>query len=250
VTLVSVVLVTLDAAATVRRALESVRAQAGASMELVVVDGGSRDGTLDIVRELCPQARSISEPDRGIYDAMNKGISLAGGEWIYFLGADDALHSPDTLRRLEPHLNDPRLDVVYGDVIFEQGGRRSVYDGRFGWRKLYLKNACHQSMFYRRRVFDRVGLFDLRYRWVADHALNFRVFGDRTLRKRYVDEIVADYNADGASFTFPDLPFAEDRDRLFREAFGPARLWAAKALARARHLVARRPGAAAGQARS
>jgi glycosyltransferase involved in cell wall biosynthesis len=240
VTLVSVVLVTLDAAGTVRRALESVRAQTLRSLEPVVVDGGSRDGTLEIVREVCPTARWVSEPDGGIYDAMNKGIALAAGEWIYFLGADDALHSPETLRRLEPHLADARIDVLYGNVIIEKGGRRSVYDGRFGWRKLYSRNVCHQSVFYRRRVFDRVGRFDLRYRWVADHALNLRVFGDRGLRKRYVDEVIAHYNADGASFTFPDLAFAEDRDRLFRQAFGPARLWAVKALARARHLVERR----------
>lgn len=231
----SIIVVTLNAASTLRRALESVQAQEFPSLDLVIVDGASVDATVAIVHELFPDARLVSEPDHGIYDAMNKGLGLARGEWIYFLGADDAFHAPDVLRRLQPHLGDPSLDVLYGDVIMERRGRHRRYGGRFPWFRLYFENVCHQALFCRRRVFDRVGRFDLRYRSLADHAHNFRIFGDRSLRRRHVDLVVADFSAEGASFSIPDEPFIRDRDVLFRNAFGPIRLQVVRTLGRFRN---------------
>jgi glycosyltransferase involved in cell wall biosynthesis len=237
--LITVVLATRNAAATIRRALGSVVEQSCRSVEMVVVDGASSDRTLEAVREVAPAARWVSEPDRGIYDAMNKGVAMAAGEWLYFLGADDRVYSPQTFTRLEERMAEPSLDVIYGNVLLKEGDRSTVYDGPFDWRKLYYKNVCQQANFYRRRVFDRVGPFRLAYPYVADHALNLRVFGDGALRKEFVDEIIAEFRAEGASFTFPDLPFSEDRDRLFRAAFGLRRWLTLKAGERVRHHLGR-----------
>jgi glycosyltransferase involved in cell wall biosynthesis len=168
----------------------------------------------------------VSEPDDGIYDAMNKAIRMAAGDWIYFLGADDAL-CPGVLQRLEPHLRERSLDAVYGNVLFVRKGRTRIYGGAFDWRKLYRQNICHQAIFYRRSVFARLGVFDLRYRYLADWEFNYRLFGHNELAKRFVDEIVAEYNAGGASGRrSADPRFWKDRDQLFRKAFGANRLMA------------------------
>lgn len=165
---------------------------------------------------------------------MNKGLSVASGEWIYFLGADDTLYSPETVFRLHAALERTGLDVVYGNVIFRKGANACIDDGRFDWRKLHRHNLCQQYIFYRRRVFERVGRFELRYRWLADYALNLRVFGDPGLRKLYVNELIAVFDGEGASAQHLDIAFLADRERLYREAFGRARRLTARSLDRLR----------------
>jgi glycosyltransferase involved in cell wall biosynthesis len=223
--LVSIIMVTLNSASTLRRALDSVASQTMRNRELIVVDGGSTDGTMEQIRG--PESgvtRFISERDRGIYDAMNKGVALASGEWIYFLGSDDALFDAATLEQLRPLLLRRDLDVIYGDVLLDDGTR---YDGAFRWGKLYDRNVCHQSIFYRRRVFDRLGGFCLDYPFLADWALNIQVFGDSSFRKKHTNQVIAHYSTKGSSFTRPDHAFLRDRPRLYRTAFGRLRFFEA-----------------------
>jgi glycosyltransferase involved in cell wall biosynthesis len=198
----------LNGEAVIERAIRSVRRQRRPSedWEHLVVDGGSRDRTLQILRRH-PHLRWTSELDRGVFDAMNKGIARARGEWIYFLGADDVLHSPRVLERVLPELVEP-WDVVYGDVVGPRFAGR--YDGPFDGRRLLRRNICHQALFLRRRLFERLGGFDLRYPVNADWEHNLRWFFDPATRARYLDLVVADF-ADGGLSSDGDRAWRRDR---------------------------------------
>lgn len=213
--LISVLTVVRNGAASIGACLESVASRACERIEHVVVDGASTDGTLDLLRKYeGPRLRWLSEPDGGVYEAMNKAVGLARGAWLLFLGADDLLLAD--ARELGPRLEDART-IYYGDAFFPRLGRR--YDGPFDAAKLARRNICHQAVLYPRAVFAKYR-FDLRYRYQADWELNMRLFADRQFRFEYVPVVVARYNdVDGASTRFRDLALERDYPRLLWRHF-------------------------------
>jgi glycosyltransferase involved in cell wall biosynthesis len=193
--LISVVTVVLNAVQDLPLCLESVACQEGVNYEHWVIDGASRDGTQELLRDksaLDNRLHWISEADKGIYDAMNKAVDHVDGRWIYFLGADDRL-KPGSLREMSEHLHDPRT-IYYGDVWKVHARQR--YAGRFGHIKLALKNICQQAVFYPRAVFEKHS-FDLTYRIQADWVMNMACWRDVSLKFKYVPLVVADYNDEG-----------------------------------------------------
>jgi glycosyltransferase involved in cell wall biosynthesis len=196
--LFSIVVPTLNVEASLRSCLESIAAQTFAGLEVVLVDGGSTDQTLAIADGLAatlgPRLIVHRGRDRGVYDAMNQGVSLAGGSWLLFLGADDVLHDQDTLARVAAFLaTTTNCHLVYGDVMMRGGATR--YGGEFDLdRLLFEKNLCHQSVFYRRELFEALGPYNLRYRIWADWDFNIRCFSNPALVIRHMDVVVADYN--------------------------------------------------------
>lgn len=194
----SIIVPTLRSAATVRACLESLARQTYRDFELVVVDGESTDQTLTIVNSFAPEfgTRLVvhSGPDEGIYDAMNHGVAMATGSWLLFLGSDDTLHDADTLARVAGFIdNNQPSDLVYGDVVMNSTGARhaGVFDLD---RLLFETNICHQSIFYRRGLFDGIGPYNPRYRIWADWDFNIRCFSNPALAIRYMDIVIADYN--------------------------------------------------------
>ena len=152
----SIIVPTLNAAATLGACLDSVVGQTCSDFEVVLVDGGSTDGTLDIANGFAPTlgTRLVIHcgPDQGIYDAMNRGVGMATGAWLLFLGADDTLFEADTLARVAAFIGEHEpSDLVYGDVIFCSTSSRhaGVFDLD---RLLFEQNMCHQSIFYRREL--------------------------------------------------------------------------------------------------
>lgn len=210
--LLSIVTVVLNGAETLERAFKSVFDQGFDDLDYVVVDGGSTDGSLDIIRRY--QARLghwRSEPDDGLYDAMNKGVRAARGRWIFFLGADDVLVG--RLADIARLLTDERT-VYYGDVYMPR--RQRVYDGAFSAYKIMFSNICQQAIFYPRRAFESRA-FDTRYRLWADHAFNIACYGDPRLRFAYIGRLVCVYNDhSGASAHTADEKFQADRASLIR----------------------------------
>jgi glycosyltransferase involved in cell wall biosynthesis len=208
----TIIVPTFNCASTVSACAHSILRQTCRDFEVIFADGGSTDGTLAILREACrgrPNAVIHSHPDAGIYDGMNKAMARSRGEWLLFLGGDDALHDPDTLARFLPLLTANR-DIVYGDVLYQTAsGERRHYGGAFTPRKLARRNICHQSMFYRASLFSRFGAYDQKYAIFADWAFNLRVF-PRT-RNLYVPGVVAVCGSDGASSHAPDPAFHGDR---------------------------------------
>ncbi|CQD13110.1 glycosyl transferase family protein [Mycobacterium lentiflavum] len=194
----SIIVPTWKAAGHVGGCAESLLRQTYTDFELVVVDGASTDGTLDVVKSYAddfgPRLVVHSEPDKGIYDAMNRGVSMATGQWLLFLGSDDRLHDADTLARVAEFIGDNEpCDLVYGDVIMGSTGARHA--GEFDLDRLQFEtNICHQSIFYRRELFAGIGPYNLRYPIWADWDFNIRCFSNPALNIRYMDIVVADYN--------------------------------------------------------
>ena len=175
------------------------------------MDSASTDQTLAIAGSYADKderLRIFSEPDKGIYDAMNKGIRVARGEWVYFLGSDDRLRDSTVLDEIF-FVQDPEApDLVYGDVY--SPSYKGRYDGPFDFRKLLLRNISHQAIFYKKTLFDRLGYYDLRYKMHADWDFNLRCFGDPDVRTSYTGVLVATFGAGGVSAGH-DLPFLRER---------------------------------------
>ena len=206
----SVITPTLNAVEFLERAIQSVLSQGFDSLEHWIIDGGSSDGTLEVVSRYS-HLKLLSGPDEGIFDAMNKGVGIASGDWIYFLGADDYFADDHVLNDLKP-IFDGDSDVVYGDIVSGRHGER--YDGPFDTIKIGRKNVCHQAIFFRHRVFNLIGTFNKIYRSYADWDHNMRWMLNRNIKKEYVDRVIAVYADNGFSFINPDPLF--HRDRLYR----------------------------------
>jgi glycosyltransferase involved in cell wall biosynthesis len=171
--LVSIVTVALNAAATIERAIHSVQKQTFASIEHIFVDGGSSDGTLGHIQRLArPQDYWISEKDRGISDAFNKGVALARGRLIQFLNADDWL-SPDQIECAVTGLDRSAADFVFGDLVFyHEGWPIFTYAGEAGYERVIHRRMpaiSHPTLLARRACFDHAGLFDPAYRNAMDY---------------------------------------------------------------------------------
>lgn len=194
----SIIVPTFNAEATLRACLDSVQRQTFENFQLVLVDGGSTDGTLDTANSFVPDlgTRLVihSGPDQGAYDAMNRGVGLSTGNWLLFLGADDTLYESDTLARVAAFIAEHQSsDLVYGDVMLRSTSSR--YAGPFDLdRLLYDTNIGHQAIFYRRKLFDGIGPYNLRYPVCADWDFNIRCFSNPALVTRYMDIVVARYN--------------------------------------------------------
>jgi len=212
--LISVISPTFNSGEKIAATVASVLSQRKDLYEYLVIDGGSTDDTLAHLRVQGPALRYLSEPDEGIYDAMNKGVRLTSGTFLYFLGAGDRL-LPGVLeavaaeiRKLPGQGRTARPTLLYGNVNLSHESR--PYDGRFDRFKLFRRNICHQAIFYQRSVFERLGFYNTKYRLLADWEFNIRCFNDRGIRKRYIPLRIADYEGGGESITTPDLAFYAD----------------------------------------
>jgi putative colanic acid biosynthesis glycosyltransferase len=191
--LITVITVTYNAAPTLEATIESVLSQDRTLFEYWIIDGGSTDGTVDIIRRY-DQALTgwISEPDSGIYEAMNKGVDRSKGQWLYFLGADDFL-CMNSLSKAKPYLTEDYV-CVYGDITFKNG---RVVNSFFSLRTLLQNTIHHQATFYRKTLF-----FDFRYDTklliLSDYELNIKIYKLK-LRSQKMPVVIANCGMDGAS---------------------------------------------------
>ncbi len=235
--LVSIIIATFNAVDALPATLRSVAEQSYDNRELLIIDGGSTDGTLDVIRNSgCPIDYWSSEADDGIYEAFNKGINHATGEWIYFLGAGDCFANGDVLDRV--FSNPWQGNMLYGDVYLRRSQRR--YGGRFSKLNLCLRNICQQGIFYSRELFDRLGPFDSRYRVWADWAFNLHCFADPNTRPEYLHTEIAVYDEEGFSSSRVDAKFARDAEQLIRP-LGRLPWYAYRAKQFARRAIGKRP---------
>ncbi len=212
----SIIIPTFNSGETLEIALKSIVEQTFSQIEILIIDGLSTDNTLKIAKEYqhhFPYIKIISEADRGVYDAMNKGIGLACGEWIYFLGSDDYLYRPSTIQNFMKIEGLQKLDVVYGDVYRTKIKGR--YDGEFTYSKLEQKNICHQAIFFRKKVFNITGNFNLRYQVLADWDHNIKWFFSSKVKFQYVDQVFATFTHGGLSSSKKDYIFLRDKNRKF-----------------------------------
>jgi glycosyltransferase involved in cell wall biosynthesis len=203
---ISIITVVLNGAHALESCIQSVIDQQYEYIEYIVIDGGSTDGTLDILKRYNDRITFwISEPDKGIYDAMNKGIRRATGDRILFLGCDDTLSAD--LRNIVPLLTHANT-IYYGDAYWT--GRERLYDGPFTVAKLARTNICHQAIFYPRAIFEKYS-FNLRYPFQADWELSMRCLIDPEFYFQYIPIQVAVYNdMKGLSSVRRDIALEQD----------------------------------------
>ena len=203
---VSVITAVYNSASTVADALASVRGQSWGAVEHIVIDGASTDGSLPILQAHAAQlAVLVSEPDKGIYDALNKGIARATGDVVGFLHADDVFAGPDVLAHVAAAFADPAVDAVYGDLDYV---RQSDVTRRVRrWRSGPFRPGSlawgwmppHPALYVRRGWYERIGGFDTRYRISADYDSILRLFSRPDFNAVYLPEVLVKMRLGGAS---------------------------------------------------
>jgi glycosyltransferase involved in cell wall biosynthesis len=207
--LVSIITVSFNAVSTLEETIKSVRFNKSNRTEYIIVDGGSNDGTVNLLTQYSDVVdKWISEPDHGIYDAMNKGVAMASGKWFLFLGADDLLSVKisEIESTFEEGMN------YYGNVRLRSTGR--VYDGKFNRYKILQRNICHQALIYHADVL-RERKFDIRYKIAADYEMNLYLFGTQFTKVKYINNIISDFDDSGISSNKTDMKFRSDLKFLF-----------------------------------
>lgn len=187
----------------------------------MIIDAKSLDDTLLIAQgyaKASGKMKMVSEKDNGIYDAMNKGIKMARGEWLYFMGADDSLKNKNVLSAVVNHL-DKDAGIVYGNSIWMPENRKE--EGEWGYRRLLNMSINHQRIFYRRTLFEKYGDFNLLYKIAADYELNIRFFCHNGIQKKHIDLAVANYHSSGYSFGKVDEDFWENWKPIMLKNFTP-----------------------------
>lgn len=205
---ISVITINLNNAEGLRRTMESVLSQQYADFEYIVVDGASTDGSVEVMGEFVPKiaARGVnviagSEPDSGLYNAMNKGVRKSAGEYLLMLNSGDCLLSPDVLERMSLELDG--TDIVQGNTIRDLGGKKVVCRGYgrsdIDFIDVQKGHFQHQASFCRRDLFDRFGEFDESYAIDADTVFYIKTLGYGDATFKYVDIDVADFAPGGCS---------------------------------------------------
>lgn len=236
----SIIIPTFNSETTVRDCIESVLNQTFLNFEILLVDGKSKDETLNIASIFKDdRLKIVSEYDEGIYDAMNKGIKLSTGNWLYFLGSDDFLQDVNVLQDIYEIVKDNLLDVVYGNVLMEPSNR--IYDGLFTYEKMQTVTLCHQAIFYKRKIFNDFGLYNIKYKVLADHDMNLKWFFSCRHTSLFIDRIIATYSETGFSSFYNDKEFKDDfSQKLLWHGITKFPIWRLKELALETALIRKR----------
>jgi glycosyltransferase involved in cell wall biosynthesis len=222
---VSVILPVWNAAATLRNAISSVLEQRGVTLELIVLDNESTDGSREIISEFQPQIHHfISGKDRGVYDAMNRGIDQASGTWLYFLGADDKLVDPDALKKVLAYAEED-ADLVIAEIRYHgdaAANTRTEYPPRFDQGLVWRNVVHHQACLYHRRCFSEYR-YPIRFGILGDYHLNLWLWNTGA-SALFVQEILASCGAQGISKNYGSHLYQQELE-LKRELLSGWKLW-------------------------
>lgn len=202
----SIITATYNSAATLPTAIESVLGQTYPHIEYIVVDGASTDGTQAIVQAYGTRiARFVSEPDGGIYPALNKGIAMATGDYVGFLHADDLLASPTIIAQMAQLATDHASDMVYGDL--EYVGKENLNQTIRYWKSTPFEASLlkkgwmppHPTLYVKRDWYQQIGGFDETFRIAADYDFVLRLFSQPEIHADYLNEVIVKMRVGGAS---------------------------------------------------
>lgn len=180
-------------------------------IEYIIIDGGSTDGTLEIIKSYHDKITQwITEPDKGIYDAMNKGINLAKGEWLIFMNSGDLFHSNGNQFLNLNFLDNENVidyDIIYGNTLTKNEKKIiNIPQKKIDHYYFFLETICHQSIFFSRNVFTKLGNYNLDYKIIADRELLFRVAKSKG-RFHHINQIISIWDEEG---------FSKDNIKLFK----------------------------------
>lgn len=203
---VTIITVCYNCEDTLADALKSVANQTWPYVEHIVIDGASTDGSMAIIdRYRSGLAKVVSEPDGGIYDAMNKGLQLATGDLVGFLNADDVLAHDRVIADIAEKAVHEAADVVYGDLVYVSSGNlgrvvRSWRSGRFSRRQLSLGwMPPHPTLYVRHTLMRKLGGFDISYKIAADYDLMLRCLREPGVKVSYLPQVLVKMRTGGAS---------------------------------------------------
>ena len=203
---ISIITATFNSAKTLSQTLESVLKQTYHDYEHIIVDGLSKDNTMEIVKQYEAKyngkLKYISEKDTGIYDAMNKGIKMATGDVIGILNSDDIYANEKVLQTIADKFEKTNCDGTYANLIFMD--EETMSKPKRIWKSPYGKlengwHPAHPTLYLKKEVYDKIGLFNLKYRIVADYDFMIRVMKDKNIKLEYIDEYIVYMRVGGTS---------------------------------------------------
>lgn len=203
---VSIITSVFNGKDTLSQTIESVSTQTHNNIEYLIIDGGSTDGTVDIIEQYSDKiSQSVSEPDNGIYDAMNKGIKMASGDIVGLLNADDFYSYNDALSSVARVFDDPEIDACYGDLVYVSADDtqkiiRYWKSGEFNSNSFYQGwMPPHPTFFLRRSVYEKYGLFNLDLGSAADYEIMLRFLLKHKIKAAYIPETLVHMRTGGVS---------------------------------------------------
>lgn len=215
---ITIITVCYNANTTIEQTICSVLNQTYKNIEYIIVDGGSTDGTLDILHKYSDKIKWVSEPDNGIYDAMNKGIKMASGDYIQFIGSDDCLINYTVIEKLVNKI-DLAADVISAaEIVVEEDSKLEYYVGNSRGKKLIggqVPWIPHAPMLTKTALMKKV-LFDTRYKIAADYDFILKCFKDSSVRFQFIDMPLVYFSSSGISNNYLELA-KEENLRIFKE---------------------------------
>ena len=207
---ISLIKATYNSAETLRDTMQSVLNQTFKDVDYIIVDGGSKDGTMDIVKEFEPKfkgrLRWVSEPDKGIYDAMNKGVKMAQGDIVGILNSDDFFASNDVLAKVNAAFTEtPAIDGVYADVRYVDWHDTSKTVRMFSGKDFTREKLCwgkmppHPSFYVKRECYDKFGLYSLDYPICADYDMFVKMIWIGNINTLYINDVFVNMRSGGTS---------------------------------------------------
>ena len=189
---ISIITISFNAKATIEKTLKSVANQSYKDIEHIIVDGGSKDNTIDICNSFSHISKTISEPDKGVYDAFNKGLRLATGDIIGFLNADDTFYNKNSIQDIADAFNQNRVDIVYGNLDYINGKGKVIRNWRSqSYKKGLIKQAwmpAHPTFYCKKDVYDRLGGYNDSFKIAGDFELCLRFLEINNILSFYLDK--------------------------------------------------------------
>ena len=227
--IVSIVTIVYNNSTYVEDAIQSVLSQSYPFIEYIVIDGGSTDGTVEIIKKYRERISIfLSEKDKGVYDALNKGVRIASGNVIGFLHSDDVFADKNVVKKIAESLSNSNVDGVYSDLDYVQKNNinsivRHWKSSTFSLNKLNSGwMPPHPTLYLHRSLYEQIGLFDLRYPITADYDLILRLFSAPNINFKYIPEVFVKMRVGGQSNnSIPNIirKFRQNRDILNSHGF-------------------------------
>lgn len=204
---ISIITVVYNNRETIKDAIESVLSQSYSDIEYIIIDGNSNDGTVEIIKEHSEKiAFFISENDKGIYDAMNKGIKVSTGDVIGILNSDDLYQDLTVIEAvMDQFIQDSEIDIVYGDLVYVKSDNTDHIVRKWKsetYYKRYFENGNvppHPSLFVTSKVYKQAGVFETNYKLAADYELMLRIFKKHNFNSKYIDKVLVKMRLGGAT---------------------------------------------------
>ena len=214
--LISIITVAYNNKNGLKETIKSVINQTYRNFEFVIIDGGSNDGSKELLESYSSQIDFwVSEPDKGIYNAMNKGIRKASGEYLIFMNSGDRFSANDILEKITPHFNNE--DIVYGNAYYELENRKKYeykIPSKITIGSLLKEPICHQSAFFRKELFEKYGLYDENNKIASDWTFMMDIFVHHNISQKYINEFISIFEKTGISSTNNNLGVGEQKKYL------------------------------------